>query len=995
MGRKGRKLRVNEDKLKKIFIKYSTDCINTKIKYNDPIFHTISEEINHDMSPLALYSWLKRNYNKVFDISTTTESSLSSPSCRSTTSSTTKSEINDKHTNQFSFLLDEHEWKKVEPISVRYIRRDLKTTSTHKKYKTLPKFKWSNLLKEKIWQYSRRPCTWTFKNKLIDSEDNVKIKGKCTQCSCTVEICSEKLTDKTATIKCTIFNTDNLVPHNPKLKSKMSPYKRNQLAKKLQYKSATVIHKEIASKVIKYKDNAIPPILPTMNALRKIKHEKRQSNRLHANPILSLLMMSMLPSFKNLIREIKLVPNFYMYYWSEEQNQFYKDFLEKNPQEVTITIDATGSFFHPIKLPDGSTLTKRLFLYVCMLTSKTIKSQAIFQMIADTHTADSISSWLKRWYKEIHTAPNEVVTDDSSALIAANVDAFTTSITVKNYLRQSFLVLRKLSVNLPEVFLRLDTSHFIKNVYNLPCFQNVDTPIKMFFIRCILLIKRSESFDEVKMIVSNMVKICTYKYYNTTNKAWDLAMQNMKERLFATEDPVPEYGGERETFYHDTLIIEEDNIMYWFDEIVEQQKSLFQTPTETRNKYYLPHLTSTLRRLLIKLPLWSNVMCPLYDTQNKSPTSSSVESYFKTLKHLLFETRTHKYNIDEFLNIHYNFLQGETKVSLKSLNDIPHNISSKSRKRKLKRVKSISIKKRIKNAAVTFTSDSIFAEEPSYTENWKGEGYETHKITSTSILFLKNGNVIESKQNVLNTCAFDSVFFMLAHGYQTNNYIREVFNSCENSLIRDFINILAQNQNEKEAYKLRENIVSLYYQKKNNYYECNCNMAFVFEHILFDFLFSAERSKKCITPFCNEKNVTRFIVFLSLNFDIINMFGIRSLEDAIVIDNLELKHCLECNNKSIKYEYKLNNIILFDLNGTQNIILNEIPRYIKITERKTFKLIGALEYVLPCVGNIGHYKCHCLIDDQWLCYDDNRNKTHESSVQPITLHNLTYGLIGS
>lgn len=62
---------------------------------------------------------------------------------------------------------------------------------------------------------------------------------------------------------------------------------------------------------------------------------------------------------------------------------------------MTITVDATGSFFQAIKLPDGTTLTKRLFVYIGMIASDSIKSTPIFQMVTDSHNKDSIAAWLK------------------------------------------------------------------------------------------------------------------------------------------------------------------------------------------------------------------------------------------------------------------------------------------------------------------------------------------------------------------------------------------------------------------------------------------------------------------------------------------------------------------------------------------------------------------------------------------------------------------------
>lgn len=1000
---RGRKPKIDAAQMNNIFRKYAATCRNEKISYNNPIFTTIAQELKNEITPYSLFMRLKRNFKTIFgqrydEESSLTQSTSSSPSCRSPISSPVKCTTNEvESVDQYTFLLDIYDWKKFEPLSVNYVRRDPNVATTHKKYKTLPKYKWSCLLREKLWESTRLPCTWVFKTKRIDEDHNVLIKGKCSQCSSISEITSKAATDKIVTITCNIFKTNNNIPHNPNKKTKLTPYKRRQLAKKLQYKPATVVQKEIACAVINDDDTVNCPVIPTLETLRKVKHERRQINRLHSDPIMSILMMSIMATYQNFVREFTLVPSFHLCYWCEQQMEYYKAYIEKIPR-VTMTVDATGSFFRTLKLPDGSLLTKRMFLYVAMVTSSTIKSTAICQLITDNHTTDSILSWLKRWHNEVRTAPHEIVTDDSSALIAANVQAFTTFQTVRDYLRQSFLVLMSKSNDMPEVFLRLDTSHFVKNVYNLRCFDNVDLNIKMFYIRSILFIKECESFKIINAVLGHIIKICTFKYAFTSNETCKISMQYLKSLLVNTENPVEENDKkDLSDYYYYVTIPDDDDIIGWFDELVNKEKILeeLKDKTEKPNDYYLPNLVSTLKRLMIKLPLWSNVMCPFYKSENKSPTSSAIESYFKTLKHLLFETRLHKYNVDEFIKIHYNFILGETRIAAKNLNvtlERSKKQTNKGRKRKLITKNKMQCKKIKMNTKQSFSSDSIFTVKPSYTENWGGEGYSTKNI---SVLFLRNGNLVNSinkSMKFTNTCAFDSVFFLVAFAYKQNVHIKKIINTCASNLIREFIQLLTESLNLNNGYDLREEIIAKYYKRENNIYRCESNMAFIFEHILLDYLYSANVSKECVTETCANHS-KRTIVFLSINMEIVNLFGIGGLEDAVIIDDSNFKICLKCNNESLRFKYELSDIILFDLNGTDKIKLEEIPQYIQLRQKK-YRFIGAVEYVPPVVGIIGHYKCHCLINNsKFICYDDNKTETHESSAQPLTIHNLMYGLI--
>lgn len=76
---------------------------------------------------------------------------------------------------------------------------------------------------------------------------------------------------------------------------------------------------------------------------------------------------------------------------------------------------------------------------------------------------------------------------------------------------------------------------------------------------------------------------------------------------------------------------------------------------------------SEFRRILGKLPLWSNLLCSFFKADNTVPSSSGIESYFKTLKKLLFKTKLQKYRIDEFIKIHSQYLDGEIALTKNDL----------------------------------------------------------------------------------------------------------------------------------------------------------------------------------------------------------------------------------------------------------------------------------------------------------------------------------------
>lgn len=102
--------------------------------------------------------------------------------------------------------------------------------------------------------------------------------------------------------------------------------------------------------------------------------------------------------------------------------------------------------------------------------------------------------------------------------------------------------------------------------------------------------------------------------------------------------------------------------MVWFDQFIETNKC--ETISENKNVYFYPPFLSTLKRLLYKMPLWSNLLCPFYKSENKSPSSSAAESHFKTLKYLIFKTKIFRYRIDQFIKTSLEYLEGEVELAL-------------------------------------------------------------------------------------------------------------------------------------------------------------------------------------------------------------------------------------------------------------------------------------------------------------------------------------------
>lgn len=247
--------------------------------------------------------------------------------------------------------------------------------------------------------------------------------------------------------------------------------------------------------------------------------------------------------------------------------------------------------------------------------------------------------------------------DDSAALIGAAVKAFTPYESTKDYLTSSFNKLNSDAKTPKEPYIRLDTSHFVKIVYNLSCFQNVDSRVKAFYCKCILFIKSLDSYDRLKDVIADVITVCLHKFINTGSRC-ETAIKTLKNIIKANKEITDTNSSTVETeanaysIFNETIIsnghssedtlplIEVTNVPKWYRDDIDKTNLLVSLADDDEpgcheNLFYMPSFIRTLTRLVSQLPLWSNIMVTVYNSTNTVATSSNVESYFKTIKRYL------------------------------------------------------------------------------------------------------------------------------------------------------------------------------------------------------------------------------------------------------------------------------------------------------------------------------------------------------------------------
>lgn len=1024
--KRGRKFVVPLEEQKKVFLRFKKyfSSRSDLPASTDPLFGEISTALANKITKQALYLSAKKNFDYFFSPNDNICCEETSPitlskKCDNTSREEKKCKdgINKSlgNTVTYDFLIDTYQWERLQPITKR-IKLNKGPESVFRMKNLLPKHQWAHLLREKIWEIHPIAHSWTFKQYSISMNTHITCVGSCKQCEALVKVIISWPSDKIAQCKCIITNYDKNFIHTPTRKIKLSPVQRTEIAEELKHVSAISYRNSMANdNLFVNSDEPEPTHLPTTGCLRQIKHEHKNSSLFHQNQILSLWLMTQMSPYKEAIQHISVYP-FYIYYWDPCQDKYCKEF--KKTEKLIVSIDATGSIFKTLGPLYNVTITKHILFYVCVMkTYEGHSSIPLTQMVSESQSMDTIYKWLEAWHVS-NPKPDEIIVDESSALIGACVKAFTKYNSTKEYVTESY---RKLEENekSDDCYIRIDTSHFVKIIFNLNCFKHVDNRVKFFYIKCLLALKECVNFEKAKEILTDIITVCLNEHdgFNKSNtpSRCDLAKNRLKTlNQFQTLDTEIEIQNsdkindlpkavEKTVFENktDTKLSEENRFLKWFTNKIETEKLLVTLDTEDignhDNLYYYPVFIGTLSRLLNLFPLWSNVMKHIYDSEIEAPTSSNVESYFKTIKRLLLNlsTKSHRLRTDEFIMKHLEFLKGEIKVaprkSILSNLTVQSNTGTDLQKKEIKRDPITSTRKRklqSQEPKEEFTDDSIFAEDPTFIENWKGKGNVTKKRkTLKPVIFLSNGGWLQIDKKICilrNTCAIDSLCQALAIAYIDGYRISHTIHASENlfcKLVR-----LMSGRDTEEVYKIRFEMAQAYFSKIEQEcsveVRCECNVNNIFERILIDCIYSADEREHCTESDCAINRVQRKIPVLHVDIN----SAVKDLQESAnaLINAQELTECRRSKCKGVKsFSVSLRDLIAFEFHSNEFISIDDPPTSL-LLEGSEFHLLAIIEFVPPvCETLIGHYKAHCRRNSQWKCYDDESKKITKSKKKLI------------
>lgn len=650
--KKGRKFVNSLEEQKKAFLPYKKlfQNVNNLPAASDPVFSEIKSALPRPITEQGLYLSVKKNFNYFFDVPEKSEEDCS----RYSTSTTQNKEESEKSIS-FDLMIDLYQWEKIQPISKQFrVIQNSKPIITQK-YR-LPKHLWAHILREEIWKAMKIPCSWIFKQYSIKNEDRITCKGLCKQCNAMINIVISWPVDKIALRMCTVMNLNASFIHVANKKIKLSPAKRVEMSDELKHESAITYRNQLANQLMDADDNE-PPHMPTVGCLRQIKYEKKQSSYYDKNQTLSLWIMTRISPYKEVMKQISLYP-FYVFYWTHLQEACCMK--NKKLYKLVLSIDATGSIFKGFGPNNRMLVTKHIFLYVLIMKTQE-SSVPVSQMISESQTMDTIFKWLQAWSKN-NPVPDEVNLDDSSALIGATVKAFTKYDSTAEYVQASYTRLEHGESCIDQCYIRIDTSNFIKILFNLSCFTHSDSRVNFFYIKCLIELKNCDDYFKAKGIISDLIIICLNgmnnrgipsRCENSKIKLKKLTSFREKDTEIKIEDNDQlnaTVANPSESLFKDTIqvsdrentaLTQQKSPQRFYDKI-DAEKLIITLSDDNdlgnhENLYYFPAFIVVLSRLIDQFPLWSNVMKSLYGSNIEKPTSSNVESYFKNFKRLLFK----------------------------------------------------------------------------------------------------------------------------------------------------------------------------------------------------------------------------------------------------------------------------------------------------------------------------------------------------------------------
>lgn len=662
-------------------------------------------------------------------------------------------------------------------------------------------------------------------------------------------------------------------------------------------------------------------------------------------------------------------------------------------------------------------------------------------MLSQSHDANSITYWLRSWSSD-KKLPNEVVIDASEALILASIQTFTEYTTTNTYLSACMKALLG-NDKPPRCLVRLDRSHFVAAVQRNKVLRKMDSRVGRLIKGIIGYLIQCVSFEICRLILLKLFTLINNEYVNDDVNSAKAYLRHIIKIFAVNED---EFSAEPDTEFHGENYFEEthgdsykDTLVYaWitglFDSIEVHPPS---GAMLVENIFYSDKLKPYVMRLFTRLPMWTNIMCEVCESDNLNPTSSGSESEFNKIKRLI-GIRTKR--VDVFVAQHLKHLSGNMKMDLGQQKYSDTQTSKQISEKRKKRPSSVTEFNEQDKSSSLQRSKSLYdvsdldlaniekVEHKNPQENWRNQNKRSPLLRRSQLSFL-NPHDVDYKYNsvplvrngytatrrirskivtVRNTCGFDSAFSIYAAAFCDNGTFHEVVDRFGGKEINlpFIVKTSIQKSGKKTDKMLYENRTKLLFKLYSTSYKeqidetdntigISCVTAFgpLLQRLLIWDNAGEILSSVSIKQTCNQCHVDRLDNRSLMNVRFHGKINLKRLSKYIVSDDLNAAYCRKCNNQLILSK-QYGNILAFDVEP-----LEEKYRYkIKISDiqhnscigEQTYKLFGVVEYI----PDILHFIAHVERDNGiWETYDDLNSKVIRSKKclsTPMTVFGIFY-----
>lgn len=534
------------------------------------------------------------------------------------------------------------------------------------------------------YKITKYPCCWSY-GRIFKQNGEVKLHAVCLNIGCNA-VKTMYTEGHQSKLNISFFQYDETIQHTKR--KYVSSDDKEKMSLLLDAESAMVAHAKLANEYI-FGDNKYAAHLPSAGALRQRKY-KNSLNRRHELSIISAAIMKREGRYRQYIHDIGLDP-FYIIFRSPLQQRFLIDQHKKGP--CIISIDATGVTVTPPKFGSISKRTSKSmkpFLYIITLHGQTY-NVPIHQILSQRHSHEFLGYLLVNW-KHRHNdgkSPNEVIIDQSQALIIASIQAFTSSQTMEDYLSRCHDALFE-DVDPPECYIRLDRNHFVATVHRNKHLKKLEKKKRNFLLRIIGYLMICDSMKDAMKTITQLFVVLQNDYIHSDQV--NEARENLISLARCHKHIIDDYSTLIDCDYDETDKIESADKKSKFQVRIEKirknvQDDHVKTDIESdddqfeENTYASQKSVQTMIDILAKLPMFSNIMNAKFGSLNKAASSACTEAQFRNLKSYVFSEKKSMKDIHKTINYYTVFSQkihvGDTIFVLASTSIFMHRYSTR------------------------------------------------------------------------------------------------------------------------------------------------------------------------------------------------------------------------------------------------------------------------------------------------------------------------------